>query len=395
MFTQKSKKLIKLFVISYISYMSCYAARMNLTAASAALQEQGIFKESQYGSIGSLFFVFYAVGRLINGTLGDHLRPRAMIVCGTTLIALCNLLLGLLPSFPIFAAAWAVNGFAQSMLYGPLLKNLTKNAEADLQSKIASWLVSSICVGSILGLMVGFFAASLQVIRLAFIIPGSIAFFASVIILLFYDDSLCKSNEKLQRSLLSTIRAKEITSIMIPTLLHGVIKDNLSLWVVLYFTNVYHVDSAVTSLFVFAVPVTGLAARLCYPTLYKMCGSSEFTVNIAMFSVLGLAMLPLVFSDSPIWAAAILICCVSTGIQAINTSVLAIYPLRFQKSENVSQVTGILDFYTYIGAGIGAMVYGIVVERTGFRFVFGSWVFISLLSIGYLIRAKHVGRSNI
>lgn len=65
----------------------------------------------------------------------------------------------------------------------------------------------------------------------------------------------------------------------------------------------------------------------------------------------------------------------------INTSILSIYPLHFLKTGNVASVSGVMDFATYLGAGVSGVIYGAVIESFGYTPMFVSWAVVSVVSI--------------
>ena len=73
-----------------------------------------------------------------------------------------------------------------------------------------------------------------------------------------------------------------------------------------------------------------------------------------------------------------------TAASMINTSMLSIYPLRFVQSGNVASVSGIMDFATYLGAGIASAAYGVVIKQFGYLPMFLSWLVISVISVTIL-----------
>ena len=82
------------------------------------------------------------------------------------------------------------------------------------------------------------------------------------------------------------------------------------------------------------------------------------------------------------------------AISLINTSSVSIYPMRFAATGNVAAVSGIMDFATYLGAGIGSAVYGYTIQWFGYGAMFGSWVVLSLLSMAALAVNERNARRN-
>ena len=68
-------------------------------------------------------------------------------------------------------------------------------------------------------------------------------------------------------------------------------------------------------------------------------------------------------------------------ISMINTSMLSMFPLRFAEKNMVSSVSGVADFFTYLGAGIGSAVYGFWNKGGNFVPMFISWVALCAVSI--------------
>lgn len=99
---------------------------------------------SQIGIMGGGFFLFYSAGQLLNGFLGDIFPPKLMVMSGLFLTAASNLGIGFLPDSRIIILLWGINGFAQSMLWGPLLRTLAAYFPPRRKSFLASILVSSV-----------------------------------------------------------------------------------------------------------------------------------------------------------------------------------------------------------------------------------------------------------
>ena len=99
------------------------------------------------------------------------------------------------------------------------------------------------------------------------------------------------------------------------------------------------------------------------------------------FLICFLAALPICFRVPEI-IAVLCLSLIYTAASVINTSMLSIFPMHYIKTGNVSSVSGIMDFATYFGAGLGSVVYGFVIDNTGnYALMYASWAAISLVSI--------------
>ena len=110
------RKQLWIFVVCYFGYTAIYIARLNLSMAAPAMKELGILNPAQLGLLGSVFSVVYALGRLVNGSLGDTCVPWKMICLGLGLVTVSNLLFSLFPPFWGLLILWGGNAYAQSIL---------------------------------------------------------------------------------------------------------------------------------------------------------------------------------------------------------------------------------------------------------------------------------------
>lgn len=166
----KNKRLI--FAICYISYTFIYVARLNLTMAASPLKNEGMLSSAQIGVLGSVFFVVYAVGRLINGVLSEYFPARNMIACGLLLGALANILFGFLPPFTALTVIWDVNAYAQSMLWSSVLKTVGAVYGESNAQKMSAYMVTSVASGNMAGIITAMFLIHSFGVSAAFILPG-------------------------------------------------------------------------------------------------------------------------------------------------------------------------------------------------------------------------------
>lgn len=109
----------------FIGYSGYYLCRSNLAVATPLIiQEfgsQGIDKEMM-GKLASSGVVAYAIGKVINGMIGDTIGGKQVFVFGMIASVLATCLFGLGAGLSIFFAAWIFNRAVQSMGWGGLVK---------------------------------------------------------------------------------------------------------------------------------------------------------------------------------------------------------------------------------------------------------------------------------
>ncbi len=109
----------------FIGYSGYYVCRTNLSIATPLIiQEfgsQGINKEVM-GQIASVGVIFYAVGKVLNGILGDFIGGKKIFIFGMVGSVLATIAFGLGAGLSVFFTAWAINRLIQSMGWGGLVK---------------------------------------------------------------------------------------------------------------------------------------------------------------------------------------------------------------------------------------------------------------------------------
>lgn len=384
-----TKKYDRIFYLFYFSYMAIYIARLNLSMASPGLREAGVLTEVQLGFIGSAFSVVYSCGRLFNGILGDRLAPWLLITGGLLLTGFANLLLGFLPPYILILLLWCLNAFGQSMLWSSMLRSMTGLYGKSRTDKKAPILGTSIAVGNILGILLSSWLVSRFGIRAAFLVPGGLTALTGLVCLRVLPGiPEAPKPPKQEFPIVRFVMDRRIRGQLLPALFHGVIKDNISLWMAVYFLDKFVIDLESSAWYVLLIPLISLASRFLYPVCYKLIGRRENFISLLCFIASGVLSAVLCLELPHPIVAALCLSLLYALISMINTSLLSMFPLRFTKENMVSSVSGLADFATYLGAGIGSAVYGFVIARFGYMPMFASWAVLCGISVVLVLRQQ-------
>lgn len=377
----KSNRRLLIFLLCYISYTAIYIARLNLSMASPDLKAAALLDEAQIGALGSAFSVIYAFGRLFNGWLSDRRPPWQMISLGLALAGISNLLFGILPPFAGMIVLWGANAFAQSMLWSSVLRVVASIYELQKAKKMTTWLVTSVAVGNILGILINTGLIQQFGLQWAFLIPGGLTLLCGGVVVLTMRKIASKAEVTAPTAFRSVLSNRELQIALIPSFLHGVMKDNISLWMTVYVVDRFGVQLDQSAYYVLLIPVVGMIGRMAYPFCFKLSREREHRVSIWAFLLCTAAAAALSFLvQSPLFAV-ICLSLIYAAVSLINTSMLSIFPIRFAQQGNVASVSGIMDFATYLGAGVASLAYGFLIQQWGYEAMFISWAVISFASI--------------
>lgn len=109
----------------FLGYVGYYICRSNLSVATPLLLEEG-FTKIDMGKVASVGVMLYAIGKIINGYLGDFLGGKLLFLTGMICSIIFTILFGLASGLTVFILIWACNRFFQSMGWVALVKTASR-----------------------------------------------------------------------------------------------------------------------------------------------------------------------------------------------------------------------------------------------------------------------------
>lgn len=388
--TTKAKKGWLVFVVLYVAYMSLYFVRYNFSVTSALLESGGILNKAQIGFIGSVFALVYAIVKIPAGFLGDRLPTRVMICTGLMLTAISNLLIPRMMAFVPIAILWGVNSAGQALMWGPVLRALHEHYGKDGSRKLQQYFITCTSVGMIVGLLAATYLSQRWSVTSCFLLAGLIplciafAAFGSIRQRNAVVDAGAK--QSVLQSVIFLWKSPEFRTNIFPAVTNGLIKDNVNVWLVIYFMDQFGADLKSVSGFMLFVPVMIFIGKIIFPPLNRLLGS-EVRVSIVCFAAAVVALIPLVLGTVTPVIAMICLGVTSAMTSAINTHLL-IPPADYAKSGNIALCASLMDTLVYGGAGIGSLFFGLMIAQWGYGSMFFTWAAASLISLFIYIAAE-------
>lgn len=391
---KEKRRFLLIFLTGYLTYSSIYIARLNFSVAAPLLEGNGILNKAQIGIIGSIFSLVYALSKLPNGYIGDKFSTKKVIICGLCIAGISNLMIGMFPGFLSIAVLWGINAYGQSMLWGPMLRTFSDNYGETRFKKISQLLVSSVAVGSILGLWLAARCASMESAAVCFFIPGGITLLMAFATALFFADAKGKKQERSEtmgQALLRIFGESKFRWMTVPAIAHGMIKDNINVWLAIYFVDTYGIDLKKIAGFIFLVPVFAFLGRILYLPIYRAV-KNEYIISMLSFGLCGISAVVLCIKSLPAALALLCLGMISALVSMINTHLLSTFPAEFSGQNHISFIASIMDMLTYGGAGIGSLCFGVLILHFGYESMFLIWTGASILSVLFLFHCYRLNK---
>lgn len=389
-------KKSKLVVVAlWFVYAASYFIRTCYAASIAPIVNEGVFSKGEVGLIGTAFFICYGIGQLISGLIGDRINPFIMIIFGSVTGALSCFAMALVDSLAFMLIIWAANGFFQSMLWSPILRVFSETIDSSLRSKAILNIALSLPVGTVCAYLVSTIVIKFYDWQTIFVCGGVCIFVASAFVIgivvytkkyitevkIHNTDKNNKLNcDKAKTSFLSLAMLSGLFIIIIPSFLHGMMRDGITNWVPTMITETYGVSASFSVFLTIVLPVFNAFGAYAIVPIYKKFGKNEmktagFTGIVAIVPMLML----LLMGKLPLYIVIILLAVTTSIMYALNYLIISLVPIRFAECSRTSTVSGILNSAAHIGSAISSYGFGAVAEHSGWNTVIIIWIVSAIL----------------
>jgi OPA family glycerol-3-phosphate transporter-like MFS transporter len=382
----------RVFGVAWLTYASFYLCRVNLAVALPAIRADLSWDSRAAGLIGSAFLWVYALGQLVNGALGQRANARWFVGTGMLVSALCNVAFGSTSVLPLMVVVWALNGWAQSMGWGPIIKTISAWFDARRRGRIAALFSPCFVLGHLTAWAAGGWLVGMFGWRYAFWLPAAVFGTMAVVWIVgirttpqaagfrAIGERVDSPPAGLGRILGSLLAQPRLRWAALICLLTSMIKDGLTLWTPTMLVDAWGMPVERAALAASVVPLVGLTGSLLAGWASdRYFRSHEMPGVIGLSLALGTAMtgfLLLPSGNSP-WVAVLFLGLSGMAAYGINSLLLTSLPLSFDAP---GAVAGFLDFASYVGGGISALVVGQLLTRQSWNAVYTYWLAATLLA---------------
>jgi len=377
------------FLLCWFAYTLAYFGRVNISVAIPVMEKTLGWSNTQLGLIGSSFFWIYAIGQLINGSIGDHVSPRKFVFIGLFFSALLNLAFGSLTLLPIMIVIWGINGYFQSMLWGPIVRTLSDHIHPRRNNIVAVGMAASMTVGYLMAWGLSGKIVSLLGWRWAFWTPSVIlALYAFLWLIKVKSDKFHNAVHptKSKQALLKITWNDGLWLIMIASIAQGVVKEGINLWGPMLLMKTHGLDLSSTVAYSILIPAIGFSGAILAGLLNKKLNHREKPTILIMLIASGITVMAFhIFGAGSAISGTLFLSLTVALLNGANSILMTIIPLNYVKYKRVSSVAGLLDFSAYVGAGLSGIFTGIIADKFGISTVAFLWIaFLILGSLALL-----------
>ncbi len=375
-------------IVLWLVYASAYFGRTCYSAAIASIVNDGIYSKADIGIVGTVFFVCYGVGQIVNGILGDRINPFKMVLFGAFLSGICCISIAFAESISAMSVIWGANGIFQSMLWSPLLRIYSETIHERLRHKAVLNIALSLPVGTVCSYLVSTFIIKYTSYKYVFISGGIVIFIMFLIAFLSFlsiRNGIAKERRAVllsadndapeKTNLWKVILLSGLFVILVPSFLHGMMRDGITNWVPTMITEVYGVSPSLSTFLTIALPIFNAFGAYAVTPLYKKFGENEMKTAGATAAVALVPMLLLMLIGKvSVFVAVLLLALTTASMYALNYLIISRVPVRFASYSCTSSISGILNSFAYIGCSVSVYGFGAVSQKMGWTAVIMIWI---------------------
>lgn len=381
-----------------VTYLAGYVTKNILSVSTPEMIQEAFFTKEYTGLLSSFFFIFYAVGQLINGFIGDVVRPKYMIAIGLCLSSVSTVAVPLLDNRILHFAAFALMGFGQSMLRGPIMKTISENTAAR-HARVICTLFSMAGFGGplIAGLLSMFLAW-----RTVFWVVGGISAMMALVSFTVItrlerrgDITFTPPQETGFRGIFQIFKLQDFSFYMFISAIGEIAGSSITFWIPTYSTEHLGLSEAAASTVYSIASLSTLIAPFCTLVLYERFFKDGVRLALVMYTLAAAFFIAVRFTP---YVSVNVILLIAAKITAASASSLvwSVYIPGLAKSGKVSGANGVIDAAGYAAASLANAVFASSVGKLGWGGIVGMWCGIMLIgaavSVGKLLRKrKHIG----
>ena len=399
--TKDAKNAVMIGGLCSASYLAVYFARNILSAVTPQIVDSNDATVEYIGIVSSLYFIFYAVGQLINGIIGDKIKAKYMIAFGLLLAGATNF------AFPyVFAyqnAAkfiYAMTGFFLSMIYAPMTKVVAENTNpihavrCSLGYEVAALLGSPFAgiVASFLVWESVFRVGSIALVLMAVLCMIFFIYFERKGIVQYGKYEIRKEAERESSSLISGIKVlvkHRIITFSLIAIITGVVRTAVVFWLPTYFSQYLGYDARVApTIFTVATLIIAMSAFIAVFVYERLKRNMDLTI-LLMFSLSSLFFLGVYLVKNPVINVGLIILAVLTS----NCSAAMLwsrYCPSLRDTGMVSSATGFLDFLSYMAAATSSSLFANSVSTIGWGNLILIWMGLMLFGVVIMLPYKRI-----
>ena len=386
-------------------YFVSYFTRKDFAVAMAGMIEAGVIDENVGGLIGMALFITYGIGQLVSGYLGDKIKPTLIICFGLGVTCISNAVFPFVEQPNLMIFVWGINGFAQAMLWPPIVRILGASLDHNAFVKANLYVTSAAHISTVL--LYAYVPLCLTVAswKTVFHTAAVVSFIVLALFTVLMWQLLTaptkypnqkginrkRKNATGSEPFFKIARNAGLFPIFIAIVAMGFLRDGIDTWLPTLYKEVVGGTAATSTLLSSILPIFAILSIAVIKALHKTkLFKNEVLGGMIIFIVCIALSLPLPFimkhESSLLRATCLIISALITAcMHGINFLLISCLPGRFVKTGRTSTASGITNAFVYVGAAISAYALPAISSRFDWSASVISWIIVSAVGVVFAL----------
>ena len=369
------------------TYLINYYIRKLLPVLSRDMIDGGTFDEIVYGLISSTYMITYAAGQLVNGIIGDYVKPKYMVSLGLVLASGGLSLFTFTSSHLLAIVGFGIVGFGLSMMRGPLVKVISENMDVKYARLSCTFLSFVSFAGPLLVGLVALFLDWHGVFVFSAIFTLVLSVLVFLTLTLFEKRGMIRpvelSKDKSTRQKGDFFRVFKLKNFVIYIFIGMIIETlaiSLDQWLTIFFSEHLLLSDDVSKIVYYVISVLRALCPFISLLFFKLFRGQDLRLIRAAYVATAALFLTLLFAPGSYLGAGLLALALMCASIASST-MWSIYIPSLGKSGKVSSVNGILDSFGYAGASVMNMAFALINANFGGDGLIIAWVILPTIGV--------------
>ena len=308
------------------------------------------------------------------------------MLCGLSVSVIINSVIPLCETSTQMALFWSINGFAQALIWPPMVRLMVSFFKGDEYRK-ASVKVS---YGSSIGTIAVFLMCPLLISLWGWKSVFWVSAILGVLMVVAWKMLCPKIKNQPNKNNGNSLEKQGASGgfridllfvfIMIAIVLQGALRDGVTTWTPTYIDDMFNLGSALAILTSVVLPVFSMVCHGVGGWLYYKVFKSPMLSAGVIFGV-GTVAAALLYLTSGLNAIISIIClAVLVGaMHGVNLMLICMVPAFYKNTGKISLVSGLLNSCTYVGSALSTYGIALLTDGAGWSVTVGVWFLIAFL----------------
>ncbi|MBR6049995.1 MAG: MFS transporter [Clostridia bacterium] len=379
------KNAFRIGFVCVFTYLACYYLRNVLGVFTPQMLETGLFDKQGVALLSSVYMISYAAGQLVNGTLGDYIKPKYMVFIGLMLSGTATTVFGFSQATAVGIACFVALGIGLSMLRGPLTKVISENTLPQYARVICVALSFMSFFGSFVA---GLFALWMRW-NTAFFVSGAISYAMAVFGFVFLTalekrgvikQASHTKGEKVKIDILGVFRIEKFPIFLLIGMVIEISATSINFWIPTYISEYLGFESNVSGVLFSVISFAKAFCLLFCIPVFKLFKENDVKLVRVMF-IVATALYGVMFFVRNAWLNIIIFIIALMATSFATSTLWSIYIPSLGKTGKVSSANGVMDSTGYVAAAISNVLFATIMDNFGWSGIIITWGCVMLFGV--------------